>query len=176
MKKKVPNFKAPDGYFEGFMDRLKDRMDEKSPLIPEEDGFGIPEGYFEEFGDRLQNSLPPAEQAKGRVVKFQPWMYAAAAGVALLLLLFNQNYSSDKPLDFTDLAYTELDAYWEETELELTALELSDWDEADLEALSAETLELESEELLDYLQLELEIDEQENLYNTELILDNDEEN
>ena len=176
MKKKVPNFKAPDGYFEGFMDRLKDRMEEKNPIIPEEDGFGIPEGYFEEFGDRLKNSLPPAEQTKGRVLKFQPWMYAAAAGVALLWVLFNQNNSVDESLDFTDLAFSELEAYWEETDLEFSAFELGDWNEADLEALSAGNSELESEELLDYLELELEIEEQEHLYNTEIIQDNDEEN
>ena len=170
MKKKVPNFKAPKGYFEGFMDRLKDRMEEKSPIIPEDDGFAVPEGYFEDFPDRLSEKLP---QPKARVIQFKPWMYAAAAGVALLALI---PWNSGAPVEEQfDLAYSELEAYWEEADLEFAAFEITEYENINLEALTVDNPEVESEELLDYLDLQLEPEDQENLLEEDLILDYDEE-
>ena len=174
MKKKIPNFKAPDGYFEDFMGRLKDRMEEKSPIIPEDDGFTVPDGYFENFGERLNEVIPPS-LAKSKLIKLQPWMFAAAASVALLVFI-PWGSSSEEQLDFTDLAFADLEAYWEEADVELTALEINNWTEEDLELLSMDSAELESEELLEYLEMELEPEEQENLYNNDLILESDEEN
>ncbi len=46
-------FKTPEGYFEGLPDRLMDRISEKGPRIPENDGFRVPDGYFEGLHDKI---------------------------------------------------------------------------------------------------------------------------
>lgn len=167
MKKKVPNFKAPEGYFEGFMDRLKDRMDEKSSIIPEDDGFGVPEGYFESFGDHLQEKLPQ----QGRLIQFKPWMYAAAAGIALLLLI---PFTNNEPEQNFELAKSELEEYWEEADLEFAAFEISESSEWNPETLIVENPDLETDELQHYLEQELDLEDQEHLMEEDLILDYDE--
>lgn len=170
MKKKVPNFKAPKGYFEGFMDRLKDRMEEKSSIIPEDDGFSVPEGYFEDLPERLNQRL---HEPKGRIVQFKPWMYAAAAGIALLALIPWNSGTADE--DQFDLALSELEDYWEKADLEFAAFEIAEYENINLEALTVDSPEVKSEVLLDYLDLQLEPQDQENLLEEDLILDYDEE-
>jgi len=170
MKKKIPNFKAPEGYFEGFMDRLKDRMDEKSSIIPEDDGFAVPEGYFDHFQEHLNERLP---KSTGRLIQFKPWMYAAAASIVLFALTpWNWGTAEEDPFD---LAYSELESYWEEADLEFAAFEITEYENINLEALAVDNPAVESEVLQEYLELQLDLQDQETLFEEDLNLDYDEE-
>lgn len=150
------SFKTPEGYFENLSGRVLDKMDPSHELysgpIPKTDGFGVPETYFATVSQKLiaQTPLPKT------ISIFSPkrYYYAAAAVVVLFVsvLVFKIYGDTSKPLNFQDLAYSEIDTYWEEIELDISTDEIA-------EALSLEqeqvdelfATSLENENLLDYL-------------------------
>lgn len=50
-----------------------------------ENHFQVPEGYFDSFAERLMSELP--ERRQPRMVRFWPWMYAAACVVGAVSLV-----------------------------------------------------------------------------------------
>lgn len=57
----------PEGYFEGFYDRLKDRLDaeDAQPELPVEHGFRVPEGYFRQFPERILGIMKAEQTVEG---------------------------------------------------------------------------------------------------------------
>jgi len=55
MKKNDKNnaFNTPEGYFEGFTDRLLNKIREEHAYFPGENGFKVPEGYFDTLNKKV---------------------------------------------------------------------------------------------------------------------------
>ena len=123
---KNSGFRIPEGYFEEFPDRLKERIKASGgTVLPEDSGFRVPEGYFENFESRLRDRM---EQPKGRVKRlWQPylgWAAAVAAGIALTLVLWPARPTVTP--NFEDLAATEIEAYLEAGFGDISAYELAE--------------------------------------------------
>lgn len=131
-KDKKNSFNTPEGYFESFQDRLMAKIQnvetgEVGSLIPKSDGFGVPVGYFEEATTKV---LAVTVQEKGKVVPLYPYRkfyYGAVAAAAVILVIFGLTWKSQPtPLSFDDLANTEIDAYFDNTNIEMSSYELAE--------------------------------------------------
>ena len=155
-KDKKNSFNTPEGYFESFHDRLMDKINKEEAqtetIIPKSDGFGIPEGYFNGVTEKV---LSKTVEDTGKVIQlksYRKFYYGAAAVAAIFLLVFGLNWKSETPIGFDDLASTEIDAYFENTKIDMSSYELA-------ELVSLENLELndvlendiEAENILEYL-------------------------
>ena len=155
MKKKDKNngFKTPEGYFEGFTDRLLDKIREERTYVPGKDGFKVPEGYFDALSKKVADRT---FGKKGNVVQLHPYRkyYFAAASIAAvaLVILGIQWNKTDLPT-FENLASTEIERYLEDSDLGLSSYEIA-------EAIPIETLEvndildekLDEDNIIDYLE------------------------
>lgn len=127
MKKNNKNnpFKTPEGYFDSFQDRLMDRLSEQESIIPKEDGFKVPDNYF----DKFQNNLNEKLKGEVRVVKLKSYKkyFAVAAAIAALVVLgISLNKNNPSEISFTDLANSDIEAYFEYNELGLTTYEIAE--------------------------------------------------
>ena len=168
-KKDEHNFKTPEGYFESFNERLMQRLqneeaEEKLSFLPKSDGFKTPKAYFEGVEDEVLSKLT---EKKGKVITLRPYrkyLYGATAVAAALILFFNLNLETQTPVAFEDLASAEIDAYLENTELDLTSYELAELVSIEEVALTdVLDVPLESENILDYLDENIEDIEELNL-------------
>jgi hypothetical protein len=154
-KDKTNNFNTPEGYFESFHDRLMDRINEeegiKESIIPKSDGFSVPQRYFDEVTEKV---LANTVKGKGKVIPFIPYrkFYYAAAIAAVFLLIFGLNWNSETSISFEDLANTEIDDYFESTEIDISTYELAEL--VPLESLELNDIlenDIEAENILEYL-------------------------
>ena len=145
-------FRVPDGYFEEFPGRIKERLEgSDGTTLPEDAGFRIPDGYFENLGERLESRLG---NDPGQVRPLWPvqlgWAAAAAAAIALLFALWPATTAD--PLEFKDLAGVEIQQYLEADRDEWDAYELAEGLPLDDIAVSDVLDNLpEEEQILDYL-------------------------
>ena len=164
------NFKTPEGYFEGFSNRLLDKMsntnsDQESSLLPESDGFNLPDGYFDSLNKRIQDKLnedTPKVIALNRSRKLYYYAAAAVAAIVLLAIGLRTNNTSDPT--FESLAKTEIEAYIEYNDLGLTTYEIAEVipvDELDVSDIMDD--ELDEENIIDYLDNSIENIEELNL-------------
>jgi hypothetical protein len=124
-------FKAPEGYFEGFPDRLRDRLSKEGTGLSEPDsfpgsGFVVPEGYFEGLGDSIWLKL---EGQETKVVPLHPprkYYYAVASIAAIALTIFVLNRNTSKEINFDDIANSEIEAYFENNELDFSTYEMAE--------------------------------------------------
>ncbi|WP_343485981.1 hypothetical protein [Allomuricauda sp. d1] len=173
MKEKPKHtFKAPEGYFESFNERLKQRLDDEieteSHIIPKTDGFAVPEGYF----DLLKaETFKGGDNSGAKVVSlksYRTFYYAAAAIAAIFVLVFEWN-NNQQVVEFDDLANAEITAYFESEDFELSSYEIA-------EVLPVENLSfnditetpLEEDTVLEYLEETVEDLEELNLEYDEL--------
>lgn len=164
------NFKTPEGYFEGFSDRLLDRIsnannDPKSSLLPESDGFSLPDGYFDSLNksiqDRLNDNAPKVIALNSRR---KLYYYAAAAVAAIGLLAIGLRTNNTSEPTFEGLANTEIEEYFEFNDLGLTTYEIAEVipvDELDISDIMDD--KLEEENIIDYLDNSIENIEELNL-------------
>lgn len=130
-KDKNNKFKTPEGYFEGFHDRLMDRIQseenpEDTSVIPKSDGFAVPKDYFEQLTEKVVSKAHPKE---GKVVQLKSYrnLYYALTGVAaVLLLFFGLTWNSSPEIGFEDLANAEIDAYFEDTDFDLSTFDIAE--------------------------------------------------
>lgn len=146
--------KTPEGYFDSFNERLMDKIVKEESIIPVNDGFSVPDLYFETFNDKITNRTTPKVV---RLHSYRKYYYAAASIAAIALLVFFFNKNSEPEFGFEDLASAEIDAYFENNEMELTSYEL------------AEVVNIENVAILD-------ITETENTIEKEMILEYLDEN
>ncbi|RRQ48198.1 hypothetical protein DZC72_10765 [Maribacter algicola] len=164
------SFNIPKGYFNSFEDKLKDRIFKEDSGIPKNDGFSVPESYFEQLQAQL-TAIIEQEKSSPKVIplySYKKFLAIAAAIAALLVLAVGINWNNDDTLSFTDLANSEIEAYFEDTELGLSSDEIA-------EVLPVDTYEindfvqpqLTEDNLLDYLNENVEDFEELNLKNNE---------
>lgn len=123
--KNSENFKIPENYFEGFENRLKEKISQDIGL-PGDSGFSAPEGYFENFEDRLLQKLDTSTTKVIKLRPYQRYWYTAVAVAAVLVFAFYINIGSEKELSFEDLAHTEIENYFESNEIGLSSYEIAD--------------------------------------------------
>ncbi|WP_422860264.1 hypothetical protein ACOKFD_05155 [Flagellimonas sp. S174] len=168
-KKDKSNFKTPEGYFDNFNERLMQKLHadeaiEKLSYLPESDGFHIPKGYFKSVDKKVLSQIREKDTKVIQLSSYRKYFYGAAAVAAALLLFFGLNLQKESPVAFEDLASAEIDAYLENTELDLTYYE---WAELvsleDAELSDVMDTPLETENILEYLDENIEDIEELNL-------------
>lgn len=156
-KDKKNKFKTPEGYFDNFHDRLMDRIQqedsqEEKSVIPKSDGFAVPETYFESLTPKVISQLEPKEVKVVQLKSYRKIYYGLAGVAAVLLLFFGLNWNNTDTVTFDDLANSELEAYFDATDFNLSSYEIA-------EVVSLEQIELSDmldqnlgeEQILEYL-------------------------
>ncbi len=167
--KKQSDKNIPEGYFEGFYDRLKTRMevDEMLSSFPRTEGFGVPEGYFDSLTDRIVERIQYHDRPVYRLRPYR-WMAATAAVAAAVILIWKIGLQTDTPasdVSFGDLASVEVEEYlnvYYRADLANTGLAYSiSWEDTswdDTESVWSES-EVSDTELYDYLNETLDYEE-----------------
>ncbi|MDE3740753.1 hypothetical protein [Maribacter polysaccharolyticus] len=166
------NFKTPEGYFEGFTDRLLDRIatnesPEKGSVLPKSDGFGVPDNYFEELNAKIKAKL---DQDETKVIKLNPrrnYLYYAAASIAVLVLLtIGIRISRTTEPTFESLAKSDIEDYFESSDFGFSTYEIAEvLPIDDLEVSDILENQFADEYIIDYLDENLENFEELNLLN-----------
>ncbi|QLG43944.1 hypothetical protein [Costertonia aggregata] len=148
--KKNP-FKTPKGYFDSFQARLMDKLVQEEPNVPKNDGFQVPEGYFENLGNDIGQKL----KNETKVVQLHPFKkyYIAIASIAaMMLLVLGLNMNTDKNIAFTDLADSDIEAYFDTHELDLSPYEIAEMIPVDeLEVSDIIQNQIQENHILEYL-------------------------
>ncbi|BDW91232.1 MULTISPECIES: hypothetical protein [Flavobacteriaceae] len=168
-KDKKNSFNTPKGYFEDFNSRLMDKIKKEEAghtesLIPKHDGFSVPEGYFDEISSSVASELNTKETKVIPLIANKKLYYTVAAVAAIFVLIFSLNQSSSaEPISFDDLASSDIEAYLENTDLEMTTYEIAEIIPLkDIELNNIFNEVLEDDAILDYL--DENVDEIEHLY------------
>lgn len=153
MKKDKNNkFKTPEGYFDSFNERLWDKIAKEESIIPKNDGFGLPEDYFKDLNDRISSKLDENEPKVIALKSYKKFYYVAASIAAIAILTIAFNWSNQSQLSFEDLASTEIDAYFDTTDIKLSTYEIAEVISIDeLELNNIFENKLDNEHLLEYL-------------------------
>ncbi|WP_190809116.1 hypothetical protein [Flagellimonas sp. S3867] len=156
-KDEKDNFKTPEGYFDSLHDRLMDKINQQETgtedsIIPKSDGFTVPEGYFGHLPKKIFSKIDQKEPKVIQLKSYKKFYYGAAAIAAVFLLIFGLNWKTETPIAFEDLASAEIDAYFENTELDFSFYELAEVVAIDNLSFN-DVLEdqLEDENILEYL-------------------------
>lgn len=152
------SFKTPEGYFEGFTDKLLDKMSnleshQEDSVLPKNDGFTIPDGYFEGLNKKIQEKLTDTPPKVIPLRSYRKYYYLAAASVAAILLLtIGLQFNQGQNLTFEELAESEIENYFEFNELGLTTYEIAEVIPVDeLEISDILTNQFKDENIIDYL-------------------------
>ena len=119
-------FKTPESYFENFSDALKDKLSEDKLDLPQEDGYAVPENYFNGVHASILEKL---EKKETKVVQLHPYKkyYAAVASIAAIALVFlGLNWNTTPEVTWEDIAHTEIEAYFENNDFDLTSYEIAE--------------------------------------------------
>lgn len=123
--KKNP-FKTPENYFEGFYDRVKNTLSNENANIPKEDGFVVPNNYFESLHDKIREKTDTDRTQVLRLNSYKKYYYAVASIAAVVLITFGVIFNISESPKFDDLAYSDIEAYFEVNELGLTSYEIAE--------------------------------------------------
>jgi len=167
--KKPTDKRIPEGYFEGFYDSLKERMevDEMLRDFPRTEGFGMPDGYFENLPDRIEQRIQDKDRPVFRLHPYHQIAAATAIAAAVLLVWIIGLQTDTKGTDtgFRDLASAEVEEYlnaYYRADLANTGLAQSmDWEDNswnDTESVWNDS-DLSDAELYDYLYETLDYEE-----------------
>ncbi|PIB27778.1 hypothetical protein [Maribacter sp. 4G9] len=163
-------FHIPKGYFNSFEDKLKDRIFKEESPIPKNDGFSVPDSYFEQLQTQLM-AMVEEDKSSPKVIPLYPFkkfLVIAASIAALLVLAVGINWNNDDTLSFTDLANSEIEAYFNDTEIDLSSDEIAEVLPIDgYEINDFVKPEMTEENLLDYLNENVENFEELNLEDNE---------
>jgi hypothetical protein len=116
-------FKTPQNYFDSFDEKLMDKLHNEEFMIPKSDGFSVPDNYFNTLQDKLNDKL----KDEGKVVPLRSYKryYAVAAAVAaLFIFVIGQQFNSTEEVSFMDLANSEIEAYFDLNDLDMSTYEL----------------------------------------------------
>ncbi|MEX0288595.1 MAG: hypothetical protein AB3N14_05750 [Flavobacteriaceae bacterium] len=152
-KKNDKAFKTPEGYFDGFKDRLLDKLAEGDSSLPDNDGFAVPEGYFDNLKE--QTTAKAYEKPESKVVQlhaYKKYYWAAASVAAIFLLVLGLQIFQGEDITFDSLANTEIEDYLDATDLGLSSYEIAETvnlDELDVQNIFED--QINEENIMDYL-------------------------
>ena len=166
------DFRTPEGYFEGFTDKLMGRLSDGRSVpsrTESQDGFTVPDGYFENLSDKILSQIEQGQETK--VVRLRPYRkyyLVAASMAAMLILALSIDWSPSKKIAFEGLSVSDLDAYFELNELGISALELAEVLPVDNLAMGdMMNNRLNDDNIMDYLQNHIDHIEDLNLQDDE---------
>ena len=151
------DFKTPEGYFEGFTDRLLHSMstakgNQSDPLLPKSDGFMVPDHYFDGLNSQLHAKLGLGEPKVIALNPLRKYLYYAAAIVAVASLTIGVVYTRSAEPTFESLAKTEIEDYFDQNDLGLSTYELAEIIPVDdLEISDVLVNQFEDKNIIDYL-------------------------
>ncbi|MGB5556227.1 MAG: hypothetical protein WBM83_16340 [Flavobacteriaceae bacterium] len=165
---KNSGFKTPENYFEDFTGAFMQKLDEKETTLPKQDGFIVPEDYFENLNEKIVGQIKMDTTKVIELHPFRKFYYAAAsiAAIALVLLGLN-NYAADE-VSFEQLAQSDIEAYFESNDFDLSSYEIAEvLPVDDLEVSDILESRLSEENVIEYLNDNIDTIEELNLYNDE---------
>ena len=166
---KNSGFKAPEGYFDDFVDKLRQRISEEDATVPNLDngkkGFKVPDHYFETLNERIASKL---KKGQPKIITLKPYKkyYLAVASVAAILLMVFGFYwtASSHDITFNDLASSDIESYFENNDLDLTTYEIAEVipiDELEINDILSD--KIDDETIIEYLHNRIEEFEELNL-------------
>ena len=158
MEEKKSHFKLPEGYFQGFTDRIMDRISKEDTVLPKTDGFTMTKGYLDNFDLKIPQEIEEKETKVISLPSRKKWYSASVAVAAILLLFFGIRQMSVAPeLTFEDLAGADIEAYFETNGLELSSYEIAESVSVDDLSFTSFLEEgMEEDVLLEYLEENVE--------------------
>ena len=151
-KNNIHGFKAPEGYFDNFEERLFSKIDEDA--LPNEAGFKVPDAYFLGLEDSIIKKVTASEKQTRVIPLFQKrtLLYVASiAACAAILFSIVKTKNNLKP-DFNDIQLATLDAYIEGGNLEIDSYEvMAMLRDEDISAINIENDFFSEENLEEYL-------------------------
>ncbi len=162
-------FKIPEGYFENVPERILHKIS-GSVTEKQNEGFTVPSGYFENLDERIFQNIITIETKVVSLNPYRKYYYVAASIAAVVLLVFGITYNrgGDLAFDFEDLAFSEIEAYFETNEFGFTSYEIAEMIPVDqLEINDVLTNKLQEENILDYLNNNTDDFEELNLENND---------
>ncbi len=161
-------FKTPEGYFEGFENRLMEKLSQGKSNIPKEEGFAIPENYFDSIHSAVLDKIQAKETKVISLKPYKKYYYAVASIAAVALLIFGMNWKTTEEPTFEALADSDIEYYFENNKFDLSAYEIAEVIPLDeLEINDFITNRFEEEHMLDYLNENIEDFEAFNLEDNE---------
>lgn len=110
-------FKTPKDYFDSFEENLMDKLHNKESIIPKSDGFSVPDNYFNTLQDKLKD--------ESKVIPLRSYKrYYVAAVAALFIFVIGQQFNNTEEVSFMDLANSEIEAYFDSNDLDMSTYEL----------------------------------------------------
>lgn len=150
IKKENP-FKTPEDYFDSFEGKLMDKLNSESSIIPTTEGFKVPEGYFNTIETSIQNKL----NKETKVIKlpsYRKYYIAAASIAAIAVLMLGSFWNKTEEVSFTDLASSDIEAYFETNTYGLSSYEMAEFIPLeDVEISDLIDNQFEDEYILEYL-------------------------
>mgnify|MGYP000356726757 FL=1 len=162
MKKTGKNngFTTPENYFDGLTDRLLDKIAQEDAVIPKNDGFKIPDGYLENLNATIMHKVADKEPKVVKLNSIKKYYYLAASIAAVVVLYFTIPFGTDATPSFDDLASTDIEHYFNETEVSLSNYDLAEFLPLDsIQSKDMMTAEITDEQVTDYLDHSNTIDE-----------------
>lgn len=119
-------FKTPDGYFDGLNDKIMAKLSEESSVLPKDDGLVVPDNYFETFNEKVLSKVNQKETKVVQLIPYRKYYFAAASIAAVALVIFGLNWNSSSEPTFESLAESDIESYFEDTELGLSSYEIAE--------------------------------------------------
>lgn len=165
-------FKTPEGYFDSFSERLMAKLSEEESFLHSkssyQEGFLVPDGYFDGVNESIWQKL---DKSQGKVIQlrsYKKYYLAAVSVAAVVIFLIGLNYNLSRALTFDDIANSDIESYFDTTDLGLTTYEIAEMIPIDqLEVSDIIEGHLDEEYVLDYLNDNIDDFEALNLENDE---------
>jgi len=151
------NFHIPDDYFEGFTDRLLDKISmldsgQEGSALPKSDGFKVPNGYFENLNDKLNVRISKKNVKVVSLWSNKTFYMVAASVAAILVFVLGVQLTKAEQFTFEELAENDFETYFESHGLGLSTYEIAEVIPVDdLEITDILDIHLNNEIIIDYL-------------------------
>jgi hypothetical protein len=149
-KKNKTGLNTPEGYFEGFEERMMLKVMEDS--LPGSSGFKVPEGYFEQFEVK-----PPIAEGTGAdipvisIFSKRTLLYVSGVAASLVLLISVLN-NKEEQLTMDSLSVASVEAYINDGEADIDVYDvMAVLNEDELESLSIPSEIVTEQNLEEYL-------------------------
>ncbi|MDO6491407.1 MAG: hypothetical protein ABJD66_15965 [Cellulophaga sp.] len=125
---KNSGFKMPESYLDNFSAKLNNSINQEETALPKKEGFTVPNNYFDNVHKNIQTKLNQKTEVKViKLSSFKKKLYAAssiAAAVAILTvaIVFNSNST---PISFQDIAASDIESYFNESNVEFSTYDLA---------------------------------------------------
>jgi hypothetical protein len=174
MKKltKNNNFKTPEGYFEGFTDKLMGKLSKEMTTAADrhinKDGFRVPVGYFENLNKKIISQVAEQETKVVPLHRYRAYYSVAATVAAIVVLALGIVFNTSKAVTFDSLANSDIEYYFENNDIDLSAIEIAEvFPIDDIDIGDIMNQQLNEDNIIDYLNNHVDDYEELNLENDE---------